>query len=340
LNCCDLMPIAAIIANKKRAPQARVQVVRSRSKSGNGAVSARKDHVGKYLLVLLIVLTPYGAVSQIGTVHGTIIVLNLTNDELVIAADSMGTHGTSSLFKPDYAQCKIVTFDNQIVFAGVNNIAYEGSGIGDPMPKWDARSIVADIVHSQPSPSSVISRIDDIASKWASSMAEKFRAEYKWHPGNLLPSAKEGKGMLLGGLFAESVQGILRTRVVLITFNPAQTDPVGILIAPGIVNAGCWACGQTDGGRVCAAGQPSVIADFCTRSTDRAKGPEGDMTYDKRLLELGWTRSSLLALRLADLTEAYDPSGTVGGPIDVVELKKNGGVHWIARKDNCPDTYY
>jgi hypothetical protein len=48
-------------------------------------------------------------------------------------------------------------------------------------------------------------------------------------------------------------------------------------------------------------------------------------------------RGTRLAIRLVALTEEYDKSKTVGGPIDAIELSNTGSVRWVARKCNCPE---
>jgi hypothetical protein len=42
--------------------------------------------------------------------------------------------------------------------------------------------------------------------------------------------------------------------------------------------------------------------------------------------------------KLVELTIAEDKSGTVHGPIDAVELSKDGTIRWHKRKDNCPES--
>jgi hypothetical protein len=270
--------------------------------------------------LLLVLLAPELARTQVGPTHGTVIVLNLSEDELIIAADSKGNHASATTFsKPDYSQCKITTFDNQIVFAPVNYVGYGSTGPLDPVASWDARNILQRIV-SETITSNGTVPIQSIASRWAGAMIDVFRNQYRWHPQEVI---------------AEAVGGKIQMMIIIVTFNSSSPDPIGALIGDGIGN--CWTCGQQDGGKSCAAGQIAIVAEFCSKSTDRGKEAQGVLTYDNSLMALGWDIRSLLALRLADLTEAYDLSGTVGGPIDVLQLKKDGGIRWLARKNNCPE---
>jgi hypothetical protein len=43
-------------------------------------------------------------------------------------------------------------------------------------------------------------------------------------------------------------------------------------------------------------------------------------------------------MRLVQLSILYSsPKGLIGGSIDALELWNNGRIHWVARKDNCPE---
>jgi hypothetical protein len=44
---------------------------------------------------------------------------------------------------------------------------------------------------------------------------------------------------------------------------------------------------------------------------------------------------TLYAIRLIELTEVYDSSGSVGGPVDALELLKDGTIVWAQVKPSC-----
>lgn len=277
----------------------------------------------KYLFLLLGLFAPYFASSQVGSVHGSVVVLNVSEDELIVAADSLAI---MEFGKPNYSYCKITAFGNQIVFSGVNQIAYLNTGLTDPVASWDGKEILRQIIKSEPGHEAGDGRIMAIASKWAIAIVDKLQGNYLWHREEVVKTAAMGKGVLVGGIFAEAIGGKIYLRVAIVTFNRNSLTPLDSMV--GTIG-NCWPCGQEDG-TVCVGGQIHTVEEFCTKSTERAKGVEGKLTYLDGLMGLGWDSHSLLALRLADLTTAYDPSGTVGGSIDVLELNRNGRIHWLA----------
>jgi hypothetical protein len=309
------VPSLRVIADEQSATEASMQIIQPGSKTRNCAVATGKNYVRKCLFLLWVLFVPYGTSAQIGPMHGTIVVIDHSSDELVVVADSMGSHGESAFAKPDYTQCKILAFDNQMVFAAVNALAYQSRKF-DLAPNWDARDIVRRIVAAEPKPHNTAIALQTIATKWATAMADELRGEYRWHPSEIIKIAKGSKGLLSGGFFfAKPNEGEYQFWTAIVTFNKAMSEPIATTVVP--IFSGCWVCGQKD--TVCAAGQPAVVTEFCTASTQRARGVDGYLTYRNDLLESGWDSHSLLANRLADLTEAYDTSGTVGGPIDIAK---------------------
>lgn len=42
-------------------------------------------------------------------------------------------------------------------------------------------------------------------------------------------------------------------------------------------------------------------------------------------------------MRVAELTEKYQQGNSIGGPIDALQLNRNGVIQWHTRKQNCAD---
>jgi hypothetical protein len=288
--------------------------------------------VAKLRFLLLALLVPELALAQFGITHGTVVVVNKTDDKLIMAADSMAIH---SFGIPDNSYCKISTFSHQIVFAGIGCQGYVNTGSSDRAATWSAKDILRRVVGSEPKGPAGIRHIQNISESWAALVLVNLEIEYLAHPQDVIKMAEEQKGSLSGGIFAEARDGEIYMRVAVVRFNQNLLSPQSLIFGD---IGDCWTCGQKEGGKICAEGQPAVAAEFCTESSERAKGQEGRLTYGSTLLSLGWDKYSLLALRLADLTSAYDRSRTVGGNIDVLELDKNGHIRWLARKGNCPDS--
>src|SRR5580693_3677441 len=98
--------------------------------------------MSKCCLFLLTLFVPYLAFAQVAIGDGTVVVVNSTNDELVIAADSRVTHLNGQ--KPNESNCKIATFDHQIVFSSVGATSFDAP-IGSGLVPWDNLDVLTDI---------------------------------------------------------------------------------------------------------------------------------------------------------------------------------------------------
>jgi hypothetical protein len=87
----------------------------------------------------------------------------------------------------------------------------------------------------------------------------------------------------------------------------------------------------------CAMGSAldlDVVKEFANTSSDRArkepadwKPPKGTSPKDD---------DPFKAIRMLELAIQHHGSNSAGGPIDAVQLSRDGSVHWYARKPNCP----
>jgi hypothetical protein len=81
------------------------------------------------------------------------------------------------------------------------------------------------------------------------------------------------------------------------------------------------------------AGRSEIYTEYINRISRRAiaetnawNALAGSPTFDE-----------FRAIRLVELTEALHPRhDVIGGPVDAVEIRRNGQIVWIKRKSNCP----
>jgi hypothetical protein len=85
----------------------------------------------------------------------------------------------------------------------------------------------------------------------------------------------------------------------------------------------------------CATGKTQVAGEFIRVTSERARQEKAHFTASAKLLARA-SAATIRVVRLADLTIAYDNSGTVHEPIDGLELFNDGSIRWFSRKDDCP----
>ncbi|MGA2345821.1 MAG: hypothetical protein ABSF93_07425 [Candidatus Sulfotelmatobacter sp.] len=233
---------------------------------------------------------------------GTILVWRIFPDHAVIAADSKVSHTCPGVTNPivGYDVCKILTFDDQYVFAATGY-----TGRFDPCQSsrrlWDVRQLTTQLYQE-----GKISTTDDFARKWATKMNAVLSEDARISP----PS--HHNGLVLGGLFIGISKGQLSTEMVSFQLDrDGHARPQLFVIHPS---------DQPDD-----AGEDRVLIEFEDNKTPRAK------LWHRRIDKL---KPDDQIAALAKLVEDFEVSAGVGGPIDSVRITPFG-VQWLSAKPEC-----
>lgn len=264
-----------------------------------------------YILFFLLLLLPNSTSAQINS--GTIIVFHVAQDKFIVAADSRAIFNGI----PEDTDCKIAVFHNQIVFftSGADGYRHSEKGF-DPVASFDNAGVASDAIHSQP----VAKSLDDIADSWANRMIEKFKSLYFSHPDLVIEAGEKGKGTLTTGVFAKAVQG----KIILVGRALTYSND-----RPGIIMATSLPLDCAD--RLCASGMTDVFMEYTMFP------PKSKRAIDEHILNPTKDETARV-VRLVQLSILYTvPKGLVGGEIDTLELWNSGEVHWVKRKDTCPE---
>ena len=267
------------------------------------------------------------AFSFVGAAHaqvkaGTIIVFQLTQDEFVIAADSRTVFDDRP---PDDTRCKIRALDRQFVVA-VSAVPIYVPGLNDvfPVPAWnsteEAKTIGQRFISGLPEGST--ETVNAIADAWAVDVQSKWIGLNTFYPDRVRTVAGREGGILTNGLFAFAQNGQISVAAGLITLGSSgiQYSRVGL---PSCMT------------EPCATGKTQVAGEFIRVTSERARQEKAHFTASAKLLARA-SAATIRVVRLADLTIAYDNSGTVHEPIDGLELFNDGSIRWFSRKDDCP----
>jgi hypothetical protein len=268
--------------------------------------------VGWFLLVLFCQF----ATAQINS--GTIVVFQVIDGKVIVAADSRGILRG----KPRDTYCKIAAFRHKVVFANSGNAASIPIDSQDVGPHWipwnaidEARSVVSRV--SLTKQKTAETAVNAIADAWGARMQKIWESEYSRHPNEVRQAADPANGGLTDGLFATALKGTVAVAGRIIELNDGAIH----VSIPGSGDA----CVQTP----CAFGKLDIFLEYTAGKTYRAAQEKWSSSATDRII------------RLVSLTidhEAPEANGIVGvgGPIDVLELWKDGSIHWIRRKCNCP----
>ena len=266
-----------------------------------------------------------------GQIHsGTVIVVGLFEDKFVIAADSRAIFKDQPGRPIDDSSCKISAFKNGVVFTTANAEAYS-----DPSGRvagWDNADEAGRVARLHPATAgkSAADSVETIADRWAQTIKTHWNSLYLRTPQTVIHATEHGNGFITCGIFAESRSGEIAATSRDLYFVSDSADHFKIV--PVYINVG----------GIRAVGRTDVINEFFHTTSKRAKDEREKWITQHNtsgsMLRPNWIDLSFL-VRLIELTIKYDSSGEVGGKIDVLELQKDGAIHWVKRKANCSETY-
>ncbi len=238
---------------------------------------------------------------------GTIVVFALQQDKFALAADSETTPSDQTGSK-GFEQCKVLALDDHTLFAAAGFMDYKRIDRNDSMQSWStfdvARRAVKTVLNKD---------LATIADEWANQMKARLEAI---GPRRLNAISVSHGGTLANGVFATAKDGSISvtTRNLKLVNGSFQIESV-----------------ECTEGALGAAGELAVFRELTgdvprtLTKSDKDWPPDASTAKDV----------TALVTRVADLTAKWDPSGYVGGSIDVVELWRNGSIHWISQKTQC-----
>ena len=261
------------------------------------------------LFTIFLCFCGYHASAQMKS--GTLIVMHFTQDKFILAADSRQIPFRNG--PPDDSKCKIATIGNQLVFA---SSAIDTLGSDGPVPVWLNLEAAKEAVRTSKEGVDSKARLVAIADRWSKIVTDRWRRMYTEDPKNVIAAAEHGNGLLVDGFFVTESDGEFPYTLRAVVVRNGE-----IVSYPGEPQC-------TDD--YCGIGEIEIATEFTLAKTQRSKKEQSRWTADKR-------GEVWKTIRLVKLTERYDKR--VGGPVDAIEFDKEG-IHWAARKKNCPENQH
>jgi hypothetical protein len=259
------------------------------------------------------------AVAQVK--HGTVNVIYFSDEKIAMAADSREAFTAGA--PPDDRGCKVAALRGNTIFTVSGAIAYEGDGIS--MRPWNSLDEAYRIANSQLGPLVTFGDINTLATDWASTMRFKWARLRAVHPEDVTRAVNQSTEGDVEDAYFGGLAGAGRLVLFSVHIFPNDGD-----IAQTVVQVTC-----ANQEQFCSMGSGSgIVSEFVNQTSERAQkeasrwrpppssGPE----------DFGVFR----AMRLVQLAERYY-GRDVGGPVDAVQLSRDGSIKWYARKPNCQD---
>jgi hypothetical protein len=265
----------------------------------------------------------YPAKSQVQ--HGSVGVVYFTKDKIVMAADSRQTRSGAAGVSPTDDGCKVTALDGNIIFVSTNIVRFLG---GPRVSGWDNDSMIRAVYSKVKSVNSgARGHLAEIAKEWSDSVAAKFNAVASLEPGIFRQMTSDiGAGAFtvayMGGLDGAGNPGLF---VMAVTPNASRTAAEG---SEGPIRA----CSNHD---FCAVGVLDIVVEFANASSGRARKEAAEWKPPKGTPPKDY--DAFKTMRMVELTIQHHAGPDLGGPIDAVQLNRDGSLHWYARKRNCPE---
>lgn len=253
--------------------------------------------------------------------HGSVGVVYFGVDKIIIAADSRGSFPDGR--PPRNDQCKVSAIDGKILIVSINSGQFDATR--PDLPSWsnasEARRSYDAVLEKY---SSVQGRLRDIAIGTAEALKSRFLYLYSKHRTTFDRAA--GKSGSLTKLFmgGAGINGLELYEIEIIAAKQTAQSAVESHVA----RIGCQSTQN-----ICAIGRVDIAEELLAGKTERSRAAavawsSGDPSKFHDLRRV---------VRIIELTIQHDASGTVGGPIDAVQLNPDGSIEWYARKRNCPE---
>jgi hypothetical protein len=278
----------------------------------------------KILVALVLFFPSLNAIAQ--SESGTLVILTSSQDELVMAADSM-SHSSTMEFKD---RCKITALGDQLVFAATGNTAYGTSDMRTIY--WDGHTIAKKLFTHLAIKRAAEPMPLRLAKAWGEEMKTKFEAEARKDSASLAFGTDDN--VLAAAMFAGFLDHFPYIVITQITyrkspqghysFNSEITNtfqrPINIKIGRTLIADELFD-GKT----------PRAVQWKYSVGRLIVKSPSDD--------PLGlWAgeaiQYSIDHYPLVNIGGKMLPP--LGGPVDIVRLRQGKGMDWIRVKDNCP----
>jgi hypothetical protein len=265
---------------------------------------------------------PTGAEEE----HGTIAVVRYSLSRLMIAADSRTNLGTRSNTTTNDGACKVASLGEHAAFVASGLVGYDNNGPRDLLDTWratdEARRVYAHLLKRDSEWQD--DRLDEFAMAWGNLVRSRVAALAHFNP--LAVRSSVVNGLLTTALVATG-RG-KRIRAVVVQIGIDSDGRIALLPLRRIEPEVCPPC---------ALGRGEIVTEFLGLTSERARVEAARFARETRTLAED-ERERRRVLRLVQLTINLLPDrNEVGGPIDALELRASGGVHWIQRKLGCPE---
>jgi hypothetical protein len=193
---------------------------------------------------------------------------------------------------------------------------------------WNGHATARQIWRSESTKTDAAQLVLSVSDKWVTAMEDTYR------PPKVIKQLRKhlpDRGTIANGVFAATDNsGNLIVRAMNIWLELPLFDLTG---SAHLLHSGDY----LSGGHSLGGGLDEVIDEFQAQSSTRAR--EYIEWFHTQLSSMSPSqRRATFAAKFIELSILLHPRNSeIGFPIDVLQLRRTTGIHWVSRKTNCPD---
>jgi hypothetical protein len=255
--------------------------------------------------------------------HGTVVIIYFSDERVVLAADSRSTFSGGRHGYED-AQCKVSDLGRSVIFAGSGVSAFE-FGPGQLTTPFDTYKTA--LLTSRSLQSGTADRAKATAEGWAKQVKAALDEQLNKHPEEIVSSLHGSSHLLASGIFA-------------------GMSPDGLTVYSAAVNCECSGRRKYSSIQITKLPRSKYALPAAVLGTAEAQALFDEvMAGDSPRAQAeraNWPISVdekhyavTVTARTAEFILRHSKDDTIGGPIHVIELTRDGQVRWIRKEKFC-----
>jgi hypothetical protein len=277
---------------------------------------------------LLAYLLCFGQVENPQIETGTVIFVDVSTDELTIAADSRSNLADTGQHSD--ARCKISALGDKFVFTAAGMSFYRD----DKGEAWDIHTIAREIWRKESSfETKAVNLVNNVSEQFVIQMELIYRrpeiiaATKKYQSG--------GDPVLVSALFAATDKfGALAIRALNIDYDDKLFNSSGEVRL--VHNFTTLQPEKHGGAKSMGMGHDEVIEEFLSMKSARSRDFMGRFLPQLTAMSPSEKRAAFASALIEQSILLHPQRDQMGFPIDVLQLERTTGVRWISVKPNCP----
>ena len=255
--------------------------------------------------------------------HGTVVVIFVSSERVVLAADSRVTFSGGRRGFED-TECKVADLGQETIFAELGVSRYD-FGPQQKTTPFNAQTTARRVARSLPGETT--DRAKAMAASWSKQVKNALDVELERHPQEVMASLRGSSKLLAGGVFAGKTSDGLVVYFAAVNCECSGEHKSASIKITQIL--------PTDDGLPAAViGTSEAMNLFSEMVEGRTARGLKELTSLSSEVN-GDDRGAEVTVKTAEFVLRNSKDRMVGGPVNAIELSKSAQARWVRKEKNC-----